>query len=348
MLKFRGAGQGLKALIADLIGGEIARALRLKVPEMVFANLDSGFGRTEPDEEIQDLLKASVGLNLGVHYLSGAITFDPAVTRIESMLASQIVWLDCLLTNVDRTARNTNMLMWHKELWLIDHGASLYFHHSWQNWEEQAVRPFVQVKDHVLLKWADELDTVDEAYKAILTPERISSIVNIVPEDWLTANAHEGTAEERRKVYTDFLNLRIASSQAFINEAKKMQGADMFEYAVIRVVPRVEREEFINVGVVLYCKDQKFLQTRFVVDGQKLLAFSPELDIEEIRQYLDAFERISRGDHESSPIAQLDIASRFRWLTAMRSTVVQTSRVHPGFCENASQTIEKLYAQLVL
>src|SRR5438045_3320332 len=130
VLKFRGAGQGVKSLIAELIGGEVARAVGLKVPELVFAWLEPSFGRTEPDEEIQDLLKASVGLNLALHYLSGAITFDPAVTKADPKLASQIVWMDCLLTNVDRTPRNTNMLTWNKELWLIDHGASLYFHHS--------------------------------------------------------------------------------------------------------------------------------------------------------------------------------------------------------------------------
>src|SRR5919206_134973 len=164
VLKFRGAGQGVKALIAELIAGEIARTLGLHVPEIVFANVDAAFGRTEPDEEIQDLLKSSEGLNLGLHYLSGAITFDPTVTKIDAVLASQIVWLDCLITNVDRTPRNTNMLMWHKELWLIDHGAALYFHHTWNNWEEQALRPFVQVKDHVLLPWASELEKVDAMY----------------------------------------------------------------------------------------------------------------------------------------------------------------------------------------
>src|SRR5919107_1594724 len=165
VLKFRGAGQGVKALIAELIGGEIARTLGLKVPELVFAQLDPAFGRTEPDEEIQDLLKASVGLNLAVHYLSGALAFDPAVTTVDAKLASQIVWLDCFLANVDRTARNTNMLMWHKELWLIDHGASLYFHHSWQNIEEQSRKPFVQVKDHVLLPQASELDVVNSEFR---------------------------------------------------------------------------------------------------------------------------------------------------------------------------------------
>src|SRR6201991_5237160 len=139
VLKFRGAGQGVKALVAELIGGEIARLLGLRVPEIVLAGLDEALGRTEPDEEIQDLLKASVGLNLGLHYLSGSITFDPVVNRVDHLLASRIVWLDCLLTNVDRTARNTNMLMFNKELWLIDHGASLYFHHSWPDADTQAL-----------------------------------------------------------------------------------------------------------------------------------------------------------------------------------------------------------------
>src|SRR5436190_12351072 len=138
VLKFRGAGQGVKALIADLVGGELARALGFKIPEIVFANLDSAFGRTEPDEEIQELLRKSEGLNLGVHYLAGAISFDAAINTPDALTASQIVWMDALLTNVDRTPKNTNMLMWKKELWLIDHGAALYFHHSGGDWQEQA------------------------------------------------------------------------------------------------------------------------------------------------------------------------------------------------------------------
>ncbi|MDB5211781.1 MAG: hypothetical protein JWQ30_2608, partial [Sediminibacterium sp.] len=201
VLKFRGAGQGVKALIAELLGGEIARALGFKVPEIVFAELDTAFGRTEPDEEIQDLLKASVGTNLALHYLSGSITFDPTVTKLATKLASQIVWLDCLLTNVDRTPRNTNMLIWYKELWLIDHGASLYFHHSWQNWEEHAKRPFVQVKDHVLLQQASLLDEVNDEFCSVLTAERIRSIVSIIPDLWLENFSEEGSFEDHRKVY---------------------------------------------------------------------------------------------------------------------------------------------------
>lgn len=225
VLKFRGAGQGVKALIAELIGGEVARAVGLKVPELVFACLDEAFGRTEPDEEIQDLLRASEGLNLGLHYLSGAITFDALVTNVEPTLASQIVWLDCLLTNVDRTARNTNMLIWHKELWLIDHGASLYFHHSWQNWEEQARRPFMQVKDHVLLPRATELDAVDAAFRPILSTERLRAIVALIPEEWLGGDSPFASAEEHRQAYVHFLETRLANTEIFINEAQHARKA---------------------------------------------------------------------------------------------------------------------------
>ncbi len=220
VLKFRGAGQGVRALIAELIGGELARAIGLKVPEIVFANLDEAFGRTEPDEEIQDLLKASVGLNLALHYLSGAITFDASVTQIDAITASKIVWLDCLLTNVDRTPRNTNMLIWHKELWLIDHGAALYFHHSWHNWLEAAKKPFVQVKDHVLLPYATELDMVDAELGNVITAELIQNIVGLIPDEWFAGETAFTTPQEYRDAYAQFLETRIAHSAVFLEEAK--------------------------------------------------------------------------------------------------------------------------------
>lgn len=219
VLKFKGAGQGVKALIAELIGGELARILGLKVPELVFAQVDPAFGRTEPDEEIQDLLKASAGMNLALHYLSGAITFDPTVTTLDAMLASKIVWLDCLIMNVDRTARNTNMLMWHKELWLIDHGASLYFHHSNTNGEEAAKRPFPVVKDHVLLPWATQLEEADREAKKLLTTEVIQSVVSLLPDEWLTEESSQ-TADEKRQMYAQFLTSRLQATSIFINEAR--------------------------------------------------------------------------------------------------------------------------------
>lgn len=218
VLKFSGAGQGIKALIAEFIGGEVARAVGLKVPEIVFAELDEAFGRTEPDEEIQDLLKASIGLNLGLHYLSGAMTYDPVVNTIDSETASKIVWIDSLLLNVDRTARNTNMLMWGKELWLIDHGAALYFHHAGLNWEEAALKPFVNIKDHVLLPQASQLDKVDEELKAVLTPERIRNITALLPPKWLQTETHN--ADQVQEVYNRFLETRIQASHNFLNEAK--------------------------------------------------------------------------------------------------------------------------------
>lgn len=220
VLKFRGAGQGAKALIAEIFGAEIARALGLLVPEIVFASLDEAFGRIEPDEEIQDLLRASEGLNLALHYLSGAITFDPLVTVIDPKLASQIVWLDCLLTNMDRTARNTNMLIWHRELWLIDHGASLYFHHSWQNWEQQALRPFLLIKDHVLLPMASKLEEVDREFRALLNPGLIEAIAALIPDEWLTDEYSFDTPETHRQAYVHFLQTRLTNSEIFVKAAQ--------------------------------------------------------------------------------------------------------------------------------
>jgi hypothetical protein len=222
VLKFRGAGQGIKALIAELIVGELARALGLRMPELVFCQLNEAFGRTEPDEEIQDLLRASTGLNLGLHYLSGASTFDPLVTTIAPQLASQIVWLDSLTLNVDRTARNTNLLMWHKELWLIDHGAALYVHHAGPGWAQpERQRSFAQIKDHVLLPQATELEAVNADYRARLTPDLIREIVGLVPDEWLQeAFSADTTAQEQRAAYIGFLEARLAASDTFVQEAQ--------------------------------------------------------------------------------------------------------------------------------
>ncbi|MCY7328963.1 MAG: aminotransferase class I and II, partial [Saprospiraceae bacterium] len=217
VLKFRGAGQGIKALIAELIGGEVARAVGLKLPEIVFAELDEAFGRTEADEEIQDLLKFSTGLNLGLHYLSGAVTYDPAVAKVEALLASRIVWLDAFLMNVDRTARNTNMLLWHEELWLIDHGAALYFHHNWENWQVQSTRPFVQIKDHVLLPQASAMEEADKLIKTLLTKEVIGHIVALIPDNWITATFDE-SAEVVRNIYSEFLGVRLEHREIFVNQ----------------------------------------------------------------------------------------------------------------------------------
>jgi hypothetical protein len=220
VIKFRGAGQGVKALVAELVGGKIAGALGLKVPEIVFANLDEAFGRTEPDEEIQDLLKASVGLNLGLHYLSGSTTFDPVVNKIDELTASKIVWLDNLLMNVDRTSRNTNMLIWNKELWLIDHGAALYFHHSWQDWQQKATAPFDHIKNHVLLKNATKLEEIDSQFSNILTVKLVDDIIDLIPDEWLVKDSPFASADEHRHAYGMFLKTRILHSENFVKEAQ--------------------------------------------------------------------------------------------------------------------------------
>lgn len=225
VLKFRGAGQGIKALIGECIGGEIARSLGLRVPELVFAGLDAAFGRSEPDEEIQDLLRNSVGLNVGLHYLAGSISFDPAVNFVDPLTASKIVWLDAFLTNVDRTARNTNMLIWNKELWLIDHGAALYFHHSWENWQDHATRPFTAIRDHVLLPGASRLDDVDQDFRTKLTPERIEEIVRLLPDEWLVNRWGTQTPDDIRAVYIQYLQTRLAAAGIFIKEAEHARHA---------------------------------------------------------------------------------------------------------------------------
>ena len=225
VLKFRGAGHGVKALIAELIGGEVARALDLPVPELVFANLDEAFGRTEGDEEIQDLLQGSQGLNLALHFLLGAINFDTVVTQVEPMLASKIVWLDAFITNVDRTFKNTNMLIWHKDLWLIDHGACLYFHHSWTDWEGLSKSPFALIKDHVLLPQAALLAEADTELKAMLTDEVLKSIADLIPDSWLHWEETDETPEQIRDTYFRFLKMRRDHSEIFLKQAQDAREA---------------------------------------------------------------------------------------------------------------------------
>ncbi|MDE6049252.1 MAG: aminotransferase class I and II [Paramuribaculum sp.] len=219
VVKMRGAGHGAKALIAELIGGEIARKAGLRVPELIFLDLDEDFGRTEPDEEVQDLLKASRGLNLGMHFLSGAVTLDSYLNRIDSLEASKIVWLDSYLTNVDRTTRNTNMLIWHSEPWLIDHGASLMFHHSWKDWEKSAASPFPYIKDHALLHQASKIEEASQLMLQKITPADIEEITALIPDEWLVHEGSEETPRQIRQVYTDFLTKRLEHSPIFTKTA---------------------------------------------------------------------------------------------------------------------------------
>ncbi|MEO8380753.1 MAG: HipA family kinase [Acidobacteriota bacterium] len=229
VLKFRGAGQGARALIAELVSGELARKLDLPVPEIVFAHLDPRMARTEPDPEIQDLLRRSEGLNLALDYLPGSITFDPLVERPiagRERLASAIVWFDALVTNVDRTAKNTNLLVWHRDLWLIDHGATLIFHHHWSDAASRIRKPFAQIREHVLLRWATALQEVDEELTARLTPEAIAEIIELIPESWLGDDPPFTSIEEHRAAYRQHLTQRLEGPREWLREAvQRMEEA---------------------------------------------------------------------------------------------------------------------------
>ncbi len=226
VMKFVGAGQGRKALIAEWIAGEIGRMLGLRVPEMVFINLDPALGPSEPDPEIHDLLRFSIGLNLGLQYLPQAFTFNPVLPPApSSALASAIVWFDAYVTNVDRTPRNVNILVWQDDLWLIDHGACLYFHHTWKDYMDKSRTPFPAIKDHVLLPFAGDLDGADASAHARLSADGIRAIVDRVPHVWLAGDESifPGPAEHRQ-AYVDFLLARLEASQVFTQEAKNARA----------------------------------------------------------------------------------------------------------------------------
>ena len=225
VVKFRGAGQGPKALVAEVLAGEVGRALGLRVPELAVIDVPADLGRTEPDGEVRDLLKASVGPNLAVDYLPGALGYDPAGSKPPSPeLAAQIVWFDALVTNVDRTARNPNLLIWHRGLWCIDHGACLYVHHDWVDAPARAASPFPQIQDHVLLPLASDVAVAGAALKPRLSPELLTRVAGAVPDAWLLPDLRVGDAAAQRRAYVDWLSLRLQNSAAFEEEANRARA----------------------------------------------------------------------------------------------------------------------------
>ena len=218
-VKLKGAGHGVKSLIAEMIGGLVAKAFKFKTPELVLLHLSHLFGITEPDREIQDLLRKSEGLNIGLHFLDGAFTFDPSINEVDALTASKIVWMDAFLTNVDRSRQNPNMMIWNKELWLIDHGASLYFHHSGKDPEEAAKDPFPYIRNHVLLRHADKLVEADKLMRQAITPRTLNKIVDLVPDEWLIEEGNDKSPEEVRDGYRKFLTLRLSASSVFTDRA---------------------------------------------------------------------------------------------------------------------------------
>ena len=219
VLKFRGAGQGPKALVAEVIAGGLAKALQLPMPDLALMDLDAELARTEGDPEIQDLIKASAGLNLAMDYLPGAMNFDPVAEQPDADLASRIVWFDAFISNVDRTARNTNLLMWHRRLYLIDHGAALYFHHGWDGDVSGADKAFPLIRDHVLLRGASRLAEIDGGMAAVLTEATITAIVADVPDAWLQGPDGFGDPATQRAAYVRYLVRSVAQRDAFVQEA---------------------------------------------------------------------------------------------------------------------------------
>lgn len=230
-VKFRGAGQGARALVAEVIVARLAQLLGLPVPEPALVHLEQGFGRSEPDPEVQDILRGSRGVNVGLRFLEGAFTYDPVAVadRVPARLAADIVWLDALTTNIDRTPRNPNILLWEGAIWLIDHGASLYFHHNWDTVDrERAQSPFPPISQHVLLPIAGDLVEADDRLAPRLTEEILRSVLADIP-DALLMDAPAGqqppfeTPEANRAAYLDYFLARLAGPRAFAEEAARAQ-----------------------------------------------------------------------------------------------------------------------------
>lgn len=229
-VKLKGAGHGTKSLIAEFIGGMVAKAFKFKVPELVLFELSPLFGITEPDREIQELLRKSEGTNLGLHFLDGAFTFDPAVNKIDPLTASKIVWMDAFLENVDRSRQNPNMMIWNKELWLIDHGASLYFHHSGKDVNEAALDPFPFIKHHVLLPEASMMEEADKLMRQAITPRTLHKIVDLLPDEWLIDMEGKKSPREIKDEYAAFLTQRLANSRIFAESAAEQRRKGPQEY----------------------------------------------------------------------------------------------------------------------
>jgi HipA-like protein len=220
VVKFRGAGQGARALVAEVLAAGLAENVGLPVPRPAIITLEEGFGQAEPDPEIQDILRGSVGDNFGLAYLAGAVAFDPvADIDLAREVASDLVWFDAFITNVDRTPRNTNLLTWQSGLWLIDHGASLYFHHRWDGWQDKTDSPFPQIKDHVLLPLAVDLAAADERLRPRLTDQVINEVVAGVPEAWLGDEPLFASADAHRAAYSTYLSARLNGPRRWLQEA---------------------------------------------------------------------------------------------------------------------------------
>ena len=226
VVKFRGAAQGPKALVAEVIAGELARALGLPVPELVLVDIDPSLGGLDGDPWVGELLEKSPGLNLGLDFLPGALTFNPrADGRPDPELAANVVWFDALVTNTDRSPRNPNILTWHRRPYLIDHGASLFIHHTWRAPDEHARRPLTTISDHVLLPYAGSLEAAHGRLESLVAEELLRSIGALVPDSWLLPHPAVGDAAAQREAYVRYLRTRVATREALVESIEELRHA---------------------------------------------------------------------------------------------------------------------------
>ena len=348
VLKFRGAGQGPKVLVAEVIVGELARALDLSVPRLAVVDLQAPIAKYEADEEVQDLLTASLGLNLGIDFLPGSFGYDGSRPPAPDT-AADILWLDALTANVDRTWSNPNLLVWHRNPWLIDHGAALYFHHGWPSRGADPHRFATQAFDastHVLRDVASSLPAAHERLSGTVTAELLAPVVAAVPDSWLEAAPGLDTPAAVRAAYVEHLLARVAEPVRLATRGRVMTRHG-YQYVVLRCVPRVEREEFLNVGLVLYSQGADFLEAAYRVDAARLRAFAPQVDVHDVDGALETIAQVCRGVTGGGLPTLGGLGRRFGWLSAPRSTVVQPGPVHGGLTADPATELRDLLQRLV-
>ena len=303
--------------------------------------LDPQLGAAEPDPEIQELIAASGGRNVALDFLPGSLTYNPAAgPPPDPGLAAEIVWLDALVTNVDRSPQNPNLLLWHGRLWLIDHGAALYLQHAWEDPPADAQRPFPMIRNHVLLPCAGDVLAAD----ARLAPRLDDAPWSASSASCPTSGSRRGPARSTRSTCAAGSPPRAASPP---RPRRRGVAPSPFQYAIVRVVPRVERGECLNAGVVLFCRPRRFLGARVALDEARLRALAPDADVDAVRGHLEAFRRIAAGEPDAGPIAALPASERFHWLVAPASTIIQCSPVHTGLSDDPEAELDRLVARLV-
>ncbi len=349
VVKFRGAGQGAKALIAELVVGQLAQILGLPGPELAIIELSAAFGQSEPDPEIQDILRGSHGVNVGLRYLDGAFNFDVAAAGdlVSSELATRLVWFDALVTNADRSHRNPNILVWRRSPWLIDHGGALYAHHNWPAVDEAKTRTaFPGIREHVLLDRAGDLAAVDAELAGALTADAIERVLAQVPAEppdrsrelprvllggcrsrplsRIPAHAPAGPARLRQRGHPGARPAPARAGPPALRPPMICEGWIAYDFAVLRAVPHVHLGAFVPVGVVVHARTAGFLGMLALTEPDELKARVPDVDHVLLARYLRSCCAVASGDPTAGPVALAPPSERFHWLTAPRSDVLQS------------------------